>query len=210
MTRLLTLCSLLLFSPTIFSQTDFQGDSLYSESIRVNRIDSVIGSSLSLDTDNDFEFRLWTLPSLTNYATLFVLVQRRGKWAARYFEYRGNDNINVTESNVDPGTLDSLWKRLVANQVLTLPTQDSIRNKMKIFIADTSYALDEDDTYKRVMITDGTIYRFELKDRNERRAYEYHCPMGYLQHYPNLEELYRAFSIIVLVRKYLGLPLKIC
>lgn len=34
--------------------------------------------------------------------------------------------------------------------------------------------------------------------------------MGYLKHYPNLEELYRAFSIIVLVRKYLGLSLKIC
>ena len=210
MRRLVNLFILLLSSSTVLSQTEFKGDSIYSESIRVNRINQVIDSSFNLDANSDFEFRLWTLPSLSDYATLFVLMQRHGKWTARYFEYRGNGESVVKESNVDPGKLDSLWNRLVANQVLTLPTHDSIRNKMKIFIADTSYVLEEDDMYKRVMMTDGAIYRFELKDRNKRRAYEYHCPMGYLKHYPNLEELYRAFSIIVLVRKYLGLSLKIC
>lgn len=189
-------------------QTDFKADSI------VNTNDSqilhLIDSTFKLDKAYDFEFRLWTKPSLVSYANVFILTQKNKIWTARFFECYGNKASKVSEKKVNQSGLDSLWKRLVANQVLTLPTQDSLKARMRMFLADTSQEFDEGDTYRQVSIMDGTVYHFELATKEKNRSYYYHCPKGYLKYYPNVEELYRAFMIIVLVRKYLGLDLVVC
>jgi len=189
-------------------QTDFKADSIANTN--ASEISHLIDSTFRLDKNYDFEFRLWTKPSLVSYANVFILTQKNKIWTARFFEYYGNRTSKISERKVNQSGLDSLWKRLVANQVLTLPTQDSLKAKMRMFVADTSQEFDEGDTYKQVSIMDGTAYYFELATKGKNRSYYYHCPKGYLKYYSNVEELYRAFMIIVLVRKYLGLNLVVC
>jgi len=185
---------------------DFKPDLVFDRSF--SKLSDLIDSTFKLDKTYDFEFRFSTNPALVSYSNIFILTQKNKTWSARFFEYNGNSKL--TEREVNQSQLDKLWKRLVANQILTLPTQDSIRHKMKIFIADTLNALDEDDPYQRVAITDGVVYYFELTTQNKRRSYDYQCPKGYLKHFPNIEELYRAYVIIVLRKKYLGLSLEVC
>jgi len=191
-----------------FGQTDFKGDLKVDK--QYSELSHLIDSTFKLDKTYDFQFRLWTNPSLVSYTNVFILTQKNKTWTARFFEYNGNRTSKVLERKVDQSGLDNLWQRLVAEQVLILPTQDSLKRKMKIFIADTSQPFDEGDSYKKVIITDGVEYHFELRTPEKSRSYSYHCPQGYLRHYPNVEELYRAFMIIVFVRKYLGLNLAVC
>lgn len=192
----------------LLGQTDFKADPIAGN--HYSELSRLIDSTFKLNKTYDFQFRLWTAPSLVSYANVFILTQKDKIWTARFFEYYGKKTPNVLERNVNQSGLDSLWQKLVAKQVLTLPTQDSLKRKMKIFIADTSKSFDEGDSYKKVIITDGVEYHFELRTPEKSRSYSYHCPRGYLKHYPNIEELYRAFMIIILVRKYLGLNLLVC
>ena len=122
-----------------FGQTDFKADSKVDK--HYFRLSHLIDSTFHLDKAYDFEFRLWTKPSLISYANVFILTRKNKTWTARFFEYFGNRTSKILERKVNQSGLDSLWKRLVANQVLTLPTQDSLRAKAKIFVADTSQNL---------------------------------------------------------------------
>ena len=191
-----------------FGQIDFKADSIPNQNF--SRLSYIIDSTFKLDKTFDFEFRLWTNPSLVSNTNVFILRLKDKIWTARFFEYNGNKASKLSETKVNQTKLDSLWKSLVANQVLTLPTQDSLKHKMKMFVADTSQTYDEGDVYRQVIITDGIAYHFELTTQEKIRSYDYHCPQGYLKYYPNVEELYRAFVVIALVRKYLGLNLIIC
>ena len=130
-----------------------------------------------------------------------------GLWKARYFEYVKNSFIEI---KVDQSNLDELWKGISYHQVLTLPDQNSLRKRMRKYIADSSYVFEHDAEYSSMMIMDGTRYRFELSSPGKRRFYEYHCPVGYLKKYSNIEELYRVFAIIIYIRKYLALKLEVC
>jgi len=209
MKRLISIIILLFFISDLFGQIDFKGDSSTNNKT-ISTLYYLIDSTFKLDKTFDFEFRLCTTPSLVSYSNVFILTETNGIWKARFFEYYGNHKIKISEIKVDQTELKGLWTKLYANQVLTLPTQDSIKNRMKTFVADTAYSFEEGDTYENILITDGTVYHFDLFTQHKMRAYEYHCPKGYLKHYPNMEELYRAFNIILLIRKYLGLNLEIC
>lgn len=199
--------SILLFKCS-FGQIDFVDDTALDD--RFLDLNQKIDSAFKLERSNDFEFRLWTQASMTSYKNLFILSKKGSLWKARFFESSVSRKREFREIVIRNNKLDSLWQRLEANQVLTLPTQDSLKFKMKIFIADTSYALDAEDTYKQVQIMDGISYNFQLFSGRKRRVYDYHCPQSYSRNYPNVEELYRAFAIIVLVRKYVGLNLIVC
>jgi hypothetical protein len=192
----------------LFGQTDFKGDSIPNHNF--SRLSYLIDSAFKLDKTFDFEFRLSTNPSLISYANVFILRLKNKIWTARFFEYHGNRTNKLSETKINQTGLDNLWKNLVANQALTLPTQDSIKNKMRLFVADTSLALEDGNEYRNVIITDGVVYHFELSTRGKTRSYDYQCPQGYLKYCPNVEELYRAFVIIIMVRKYLGLNLTVC
>jgi hypothetical protein len=189
-----------------FGQIDFKGDSITTLKFPML---SLIDSVYKLDKDYDFEFRLWTSPSLVKYANVFILSQKNKVWSARFFEFDVKQNQNISEKTVDQSKLNKLWTRLEENKVLTLPTQESVIKKLKIYVAEPSAALEGEDYVMQVGMSDGTMYYFELATQHKRRSYSYHSPKAYLKHYPNTEELYRAYVLIILVRKYLGLNLTV-
>ena len=199
----------LFFLTNSFGQINFKADSSTSESNWLTRISHSIDSTFRLDKTYDFEFRLWTIPSLTKDANVFILTQKNNNWTGRFIEYNGYQLQKLSERKVNQVKIDSLWRKLIANQVLTLPTQTSIENKMRKYIADTLYSFEEKGIYSVPEFSDCTGYRFELLTQDKKRTYTYFCPTEYLTKFPNVEEFYRAFSIIVLVRKYIGLNLKV-
>ncbi|HMI77283.1 MAG TPA: hypothetical protein VK484_00735 [Ferruginibacter sp.] len=201
------LIQLLLISNS-FGQIDFEADA--PSMIKPSALSYRLDSTFSLDKSYDFEFRLWTSPSLTDYTNVFILALKNNVWSAKFYEYNPYQKAVFTETILRQSKIDKLWERLVENHILVLPPHDSLRSRMKIFIADTSGVLEEDGMYKKVLMTDGTRYQFELSKKDKKRSYYYHCPGSYLKHYPNIEELYQAYSIIILIRHFIGLTLDEC
>jgi hypothetical protein len=195
----------ILFHAAAFCQLDFVPDSNTSD--HDFRLDSLLNKSARLDTSFDFEFRLWSRHALIDLSEVFVMSWKASKWHARYFQFQKGKFI---ERPVNQGRLDSLWAEVTYHKVLILPDQNILRDHMRKYIADTSYVLNKDAEYSSAQVSDGISYRFELAGKSKKRTYEYHCPAAYLTLYPNIEELYRAYAIIILIRKYLDLPLTAC
>ena len=203
----------ILFSLTIFFLTSHFSHGQTTSNDKIKDLYHVtydkLDKEFNLDKNRDIEFRLWTNPSLVFYRNCFILTKRDSVWNARFFEFKGGQKGNWVETKTKTTNLDSIWKKLIRNQLLTLPTQDSLNNRMRIFAADSTLIYyDEDDVYKKVLVDDGTIYTFQIKTKNIDRTYQYHSPVAYLRHNPNIEELYRAYAIISIIRKYLGIPLE--
>ena len=172
------------------------------------KLDSLLESHFITKSPNvEFEFRLWTIPSLTQCSDVFILQLKSDGWSAKYFEFR---NGKFVRGKVEQKGLDSLWSKIRYNQVLKLPSQDSLRWLMRKYAADTAIVFDPEGEYMTSMMVDGIRYRFELSSKNKKRVYEYHCPAGHLQTYPNIEGLYRAYAILILLRKHLLKPLVVC
>lgn len=168
-----------------------------------------IDNIYQLRKNNDIEFRLWTNSSISIFNSVFILTKKGDVWQSKYFTYTGQtNNKRWIEKETKQTKLDSLWKRLLNNSVLSLPPQDSLKDRMKIFSTDTSEIIYADEyQYSNVIITDGVQYIFQIKTPNINRTYYYQSPGKYLKYYPNIEELYRAYAIKSIVYKFLGIPL---
>jgi hypothetical protein len=188
------------------AQFEFAPDNLQTQP--TFRLDSLLETCFpTRSPEAEFEFRLWTLPSLIDYSDVFIMQFASGVWSAKYFEYQ---NGNFIQFKVHQKGLDSLWSKIQYNQALVLPNQESLRWLMRKYHADSTNVLDTDGEYSTTLVTDGTSYRFELFSKGKTRIYDYHCPASYLRIYPNIEALYRVYAILVLVRKHLRQPAIIC
>jgi hypothetical protein len=206
-----TISSLILsfyFCTSSFGQIDFKADT--SSNNTNNVIYHLIDSTFKLDNSFDFQLRFWTFPSLEDYTSIFILSKKNNHWTARFFEFRKLVINKITEISVNQNKLDGLWEKLNKNQILTLPNQWDLRDKFVKFSSDTTEALYSEGNERRIAMTDGVQYIFELSTQIKKRSYSYHCPKSYLTHFANVEELYRAFVLIILIRKYLGLNLSVC
>ena len=204
MKQLFLSLSLSFLASDIFGQINFDSLDNAIHKDYYTQLDSIF----KLSKNNNLEFRLWTTSSLTFHRASFIMTQNNNVWHARYFERENNGtDIYWIEKKVNQSNLDSLWSRLKTNCVLTLPTQNSLKQRLRIYTADTTLLNNDDEDYSEVRVMDGTRYRFEIISKEINRVYNYHSPASYLEHNPNIEELYRAYKIISLTRRYLGLPL---
>jgi hypothetical protein len=188
-----------------FGQINF--DSIAN--LECKRFYQEIDSKFQLEKNNTIEFRLWRKSALTYHTTVFILTEKDNTWRSRYFELaNSNNNSYWTEKGTRQSKLDSLWTQLVNNKVKTLPTQDLLKERMRFYTADSNF-LDKnpDSVYMIVRVADATSYRFEIKSPEVVRTYHYGSPELYLKYNTNIEELYRAYAIISIVKRYLGIPL---
>jgi hypothetical protein len=195
---------------------NFIGDSL--DSHRQSERDRVVDSVFHLNKNYDFQFRLWQ-EGMNNFSiNVFVLTLKNGSWNARAFQFIGigkgkyswKSNPYYTEINVKQDSLDMLWERLVSNDILTLPTEESIRKPEQFFSMDTSLLYKSGKVYEGYSIVwiDGVQYDFEIFGKDKSRFYTFSSPINRLRRYPQIEELYKAASIILLIKNYLGQSFK--
>jgi hypothetical protein len=205
MKHLFILISSIVIFCNLFGQTnsDLKIQATYQEVY--NSIDCLF----HLTKNSNVEFRLWTSPSLVSYRSCFILTNKSDHWQSRFFEFKGGKQPKWTETITSQDKLDSIWTRLLNNYVLTLPTQDSLNNRMRIYSADSTLIYyKHDEVYSKIVVDDGTFYTFQFFTSKGNRIYQYHSPVTFLKHNPNIEELYRAYAIISIVRKHLKLPLE--
>ena len=205
MKHLFTLIFSIVIFCNLFGQTnsDLKTQAVYRKAY--NSIDSLF----HLIKNPNVEFRLWTNPSLVSYRSCFILSNKSGHWQSRFFEFKGGEQPKWTETITSQDKLDSIWTRLLNNRALTLPTQDSLNNRMRIYSADSTLIYYKDDEVdSKIVVDDGTFYTFQVFTSKLNRTYQYYSPVAFLKHNPNIEELYRAYAIISIVRKHLKLPLE--
>ncbi|TZF83810.1 hypothetical protein FW774_10105 [Pedobacter sp. BS3] len=156
-----------------------------------------------------FEFRLYQETMYNQGNTVFVMTLVHNRWTARYFIYDTSTKQEgrLKEVSIDQQYLDELWSLLVSHAVLELPDQKALQSQLIHYSADT---LDLPFSPQKSIITiDGTMYRFSLSTPQKQRTYTYANPKGQLAMSSNIKELYDAFAIIALIKKFLNIPCEV-
>jgi len=189
----------------IVPNTNFIGDSIK----KCSHCDSKLDSILNLDKDYDFQLRLWK--DGFSCISLFVLTYKNQKWEARYFdkfnlrkELVSGRKMGIGERKVNPSMLKQLWWLMERNDILTLPDQKLIRDRLTTYYVDTTtYGLSK----STLVSTDGIGYTFELKSPTKTRCYSYSNPESYYKEY-KIKELAEVVSTVKIVEKFLELSLE--
>lgn len=145
------------------------------------RIDSIF----KLSKDNDFELR-FTITSLGKCDfNIFILSAKEAKWNARLYQMECSDTSFKwieRKSNNDP---EKLWKKLKANQLLTLPSAEDIK--------------DSTGEPRYIPILDGASYTFILINKKGHRTYGYHCLKSYAEDFPEVAAYHLALRNVRLI-----------
>lgn len=168
----------------------------------------LVDSAFHLDSTYEFEFRLWKRHLHPNLDNVYVLTLKDNKWKARYFDLGAGLGNKFTERKVNQLQVNQLWELMVENNVLTLPDQKLLFDRMQKYVVDTTNL--QSATISKGDVTDGILYCFELSSPGKKKYYSYHCPAHFLDLFGNIKELYNAVIIIMLIQKYLGQPLRVC
>jgi hypothetical protein len=171
--------------------------------------DSKLDSILNLEKDYDFQFRLWKDGFFCT--SVFVLTYKNQKWGARYFdkvsskkEFVSGQKRGMVERKVNPSILKQLWWLMEENEILTLPDQSLIKDRLATYFVDTiTYSLSK----STMVMTDGIRYTFELKSPKKKRCYSYSNPESFYKEY-KIKELAEVVSTIKIVDKFLELNLE--
>jgi len=88
---------------------------------------------------------------------------------------------------------DSLFSQLISYNILTLPNQSDLKNKMR-----KDVQVDEEGftTESKIYVTDGESYTMEIKIESEFRVYQFDNPDSYSKFYNNVPELQDYLKIV--------------
>lgn len=179
----------------------FAGDS--SKPVFNVEYNRILDSAYSLNNEYEFQFRLWKRHLSSSFDDVFVLTLKDKKWTARYFNLRisGKNTSQFSERPVKQLYVNQLWEMLLKNNLLSLPDQSVLEDKMVSYEIDTANL--QYPTIKSLDVMDGTLYCFELLSPDGKRYYSHGNPLRYLKEYSNIRELYNAALIVMLIEKFL-------
>ncbi len=191
---------------------DFPVDSNLQTDIG-KKYDSILAKHPQLDKDFDFRFLLKQYYLQANFDNVFVLTLKNNNWKAQYFttevkptaDNKSFDIKFVEQLDLDQSGIDQLWELLAQNNLLNLPNQRNIEEKMVEYVIDSS---DFQISQKRMYIGDGVLYEFDLQKPGKQRHYWYADPLTYFKKYPHIKELAQAVVNITLIRKFLKQPMR--
>ncbi len=208
MKRILVLLLAMCTYHICFSQIDFDGQPINEykaqNSFR-NRFLHQTDSAFRLERNVDFELRLWFTKDNSQEVGLFILSVHSGKSKARCFRYSVSPITQLEEIAFSNKGTDSLLKNMIKNGILTLPTQDSLNDRMIKY--SKNYKDHENQPLQDKGFADCSYYNFEIFTPSKFRVYDYHCPAYYQQSYTHIEELYRVCAILTLIEESIGISI---
>lgn len=174
------------------------GDSLnnspnltFNDRIKLVQIDK---SSAKID------IRLYRLHSLSNTKTLRRLFMVDTTWnAVEYDEWNKPVKIKKYKLRAKP-SFDSFFLRLLSYNVLTLPDQSELKNKMR---KDVQVTAEGETTERKIHVMDGESYTLEIKIGDKFRVYQFENPESYSKFYDNVSELKDYLNIVQTFDKFL-------
>jgi hypothetical protein len=169
-----------------------------------NRIQSgameEIDKKFSLQKDNDFELRLFIFPKSSDKKgelSIFILSAKNREWKTRLFENAWSP-LNSQEIPLRTIGIDSLWKELYKNDVLTIPlAQEIVDQKGEILIDQ----LEGDNN--------SLLYSFEFLTKNAVRHYAYKCPLEFSKKYDFIPTFKKVSNIVQLILNFCQLGNKL-
>jgi hypothetical protein len=170
---------------------DINGDSIstspnsaFNYKIKLAQIDK---------SDAKIDIRLYELNSLSNTKSVRRLFLLDKTWRAIEFDEM-NKPIKIKKHNLTTtSNFDSLFLKLLSLNILTLPNQSSIKNKM--------YKIEEitpegDTLLRKMQVLDGESFIIEIKIGNKFRVYEFDNPEAYSKFYDKVVELKDYLGIV--------------
>ena len=147
-----------------------------------------------LKSTNKIEIRFITSPSFENTNEYIILTFNK-KWSAKYYYYKPDTNNLFSEDINAKIDIDTIFFRLVSNNIFSLPDQDSLKTEKYEYNPETNEFIGS-----RIAVVDGTCYYIEFKVGDFYRRYSYGNPDSYADFYPQVYEL-RNFANIVEIFK---------
>ena len=193
MTKLFFL--LLLLGHISFGQTIIRGvNTIYTDSINGDSVNNspnhVFNDRIKLvqidKSSATVDIRLYRLHSLSNTKTLRRLFLVDTTWCAvEYDEW--NKPVKIKKYKLKAkSNFASLFSQLLSYNILTLPNQSDLKNKMRKVVG-----VDEDgyEILKAFHVTDGESYTIEIRIGSNYRVYQFSNPDSYAKVYENVSEL---------------------
>jgi len=150
-----------------------------------------------LKSKNKIEIRFIASPSFenTNEYTNYTILTFNKKWSAKYFYYKPDTDSLLSKDINKKVNIDTVFSRLVINNIFSLPDQDSLKTEKYEYNPETN-----EFNGSRIAVADGTCYYIEFKVGDFYRRYSYCNPNSYSDFYPQVYEL-RNFANIVEIFK---------
>lgn len=151
------------------------------------------------ESRKDIDLRIFLGTGITNAGEIVHITRKKKKWKA--FRYRYFLDIDDQDRLIDRYERDRLrpldewdkfWTRLKSLEIMNLPDQDEIQDKLRTKIV-TKNGKEE---WRQDYISDGSSYRLLLKDRGKIVSYTFDNPWTYSESYPEVKEVFYYSQII--------------
>jgi hypothetical protein len=146
-----------------------------------------IDKKFRLGKDNEFELRLFVFPKWSDNSeglSIFILSFKSGEWKARLFKNAWSPKQSK-EIPLQIDGLDSLWKELDKNNVLTVPLAQTLVDKKGEILVDQ---LQSDNN--------SISYTFEILTKDAYRSYGYKCPLEFSRKYDYIPTFKNVSNIV--------------
>jgi hypothetical protein len=170
-----------------------------------NWIEEQLGLVTLKTSDNEIDLRIFLDRGITNGGHVVQIVKRsNGGWTGTKYDYllkmkNGTTRkkiVKTTKTELKLKNWDSLWIKLESLDILTLPTQDSIKDKLR-----REVITKRGNGYEVIVAMDGSSYDLKLKKGDKFVQYSFHEPWTYSQHYPEVDEVRKYGEIITTLEK---------
>ena len=142
-----------------------------------------------LQSKNKIEIRFISSPSF--YYTTYLILIYNQEWSAKYYYYKKGTDSLLYKDITNKTNIDTVFSRLVLNNIFSLPDQDSLRTEKYEYNPETNQFIGSG-----MGIGDGICYYVEFKLGDYYRRYNYCNPDSFADFYPHVSEL-RNFANIV-------------
>jgi hypothetical protein len=157
---------------------------------------------------NDVDLRVFLDPGITNGGHVIQIIKNKDRWVGVKYDYilrirNGSVTKKIrrtTRTKVKPSDWNRLWSRLRELDILTLPDQEAIRNKLRKEVTTI-----RGKGYSAIAVNDGSGYDLLVKNENTISKYSFHEPWTYAEHYPDVDEVRKYSEIIATLERELSI-----
>jgi len=165
----------------------FVGNVISDTTTLINNTRTTLTSILK--SQNKIEIRLTT--STTFEFTNYIILTYNKRWTAKYYYYEPSQDKVLSKEINKKVNLDTIFSKLVENNIFSLPDQDSVKTEKLSFHPETN-----EFSGAGMSVCQGTCYWIDFKVGDKFRTYNYCNPKDYADFYPLVQEL-RSFTNIV-------------
>ena len=176
----------------------------FSQNIQIASIEQFINENFTHNQSDKFTLRIYAVTSLSNQRQLLLIRKDiNEKWSIRSVLFKESFEKNTFSIRNDRNILverdwtERLYLMLSSNRNLLLD-QEGVLNKLRS---------NNEGRNANWLVMDGTNYELEINFDRERYYINLHSPCGYLEGYPESNELKLFCAVIKLISDYVVLEI---